>query len=74
MKELGYIGDGVYLSHDGYQFWLAANNHENKVIALEPNVVMHLFRQIVRHDHALIEGMQNILNYEQEINDDNADR
>ena len=33
-----YIGDGVYLSNDGYQLWLAANHHENKTIALEPAV------------------------------------
>ena len=35
MSELGYIGDGVYVSTDGYQIWLAVNNHENKVIALD---------------------------------------
>lgn len=33
-----YLGDGVYVSFDGYQLWLAANHHENKVIALEPSV------------------------------------
>lgn len=33
-----YIGDGVYVSFDGYQIWLAANHHENKVVALEPAV------------------------------------
>ena len=31
-----YIGDGVYASFDGYQIWLAANHHENKVVALQP--------------------------------------
>jgi hypothetical protein len=31
-----YLGDGVYARFDGYQIWLAANNHENEVIALEP--------------------------------------
>lgn len=34
-----YLGDGVYASHDGLQIWLAVNNHENKVIALEPAVM-----------------------------------
>ncbi len=33
-----YIGDGVYVSFDGYQIWLAANHHENRVVALEPEV------------------------------------
>lgn len=33
-----YLGDGVYASFDGYQIWLAANHHENKVVALEPSV------------------------------------
>lgn len=37
-----YIGDGVYLSHDGYQLWLAANHHENKVVAIEPQVFINL--------------------------------
>lgn len=23
-----YIGDGVYVGHDGYQLWLYANHHE----------------------------------------------
>ena len=33
-----YLGDGVYASFDGYQVWLAVNDHNNKVIALEPQV------------------------------------
>lgn len=39
-----YIGDGVYASHDGYQIWLAANDHNNKVIAIEPAVFVALVR------------------------------
>ena len=38
-----YLGDGVYASFDGYQIWLAANHHENKVVALEPAVIGALF-------------------------------
>ena len=34
-----YLGDGVYASFDGYQIWLAANDSNNKVIALEPAVM-----------------------------------
>lgn len=37
-----YLGDGVYASFDGYQIWLAANDHRNKVIALEPAVMESL--------------------------------
>lgn len=33
-----YLGDGAYASFDGYQIWLAANDHRNLVIALEPAV------------------------------------
>ena len=41
-KDGKYLGDGVYASHDGYHIWLAANHHENKVIALEPAVLARL--------------------------------
>jgi hypothetical protein len=34
-----YLGDGVYASFDGYQIWLAVNHHENKQVALEPQVL-----------------------------------
>lgn len=37
-----YLGDGVYASFDGYHIWLAANHHNNKVIALEPPVMLAL--------------------------------
>ena len=37
-----YLGDGVYASFDGYQIWLAANHHNNKVIAIEPGVLGRL--------------------------------
>lgn len=33
-----YLGDGVYVSFDGYQLWLAEGHHEHRVIALEPEV------------------------------------
>ena len=39
-----YLGDGVYASFDGYQIWLAANHHDNKVIALDPHVMAALSR------------------------------
>jgi len=37
-----YLGDGVYASFDNYQIWLAVNHHENKQVALEPQVLKAL--------------------------------
>lgn len=59
MEELGYLGDGVYLSFDGFQYWLAANHHENKVIALEPNVLNALFHKTKEHQKRLIAANYN---------------
>lgn len=47
MKELQqpvHLGDGVYARFDGYQIWLAANDHRNEVVALEPAVMNDLIR------------------------------
>jgi hypothetical protein len=41
-----YLGDGVYASYDGYQIWLAANHHENKLVALEPAVFARLCKYV----------------------------
>jgi len=48
-----YLGDGVYASFDGYQIWLAANHHTNKVVALEPQVFEALIRYKKRLDMQL---------------------
>ena len=37
-----YLGYGVYASWDGFQIWLALNDHRRKVIALEPAVFKNL--------------------------------
>lgn len=37
-----YLGDGVYVSFDGYHINLAVNHHNNHVIALEPEVAVAL--------------------------------
>ncbi len=42
--ELGHMGDGVYLSHDGYQLWLAANHHDNKTVALDSGAFLNVIR------------------------------
>ncbi len=44
-----HLGDGVYASFDGYQIWLAANDHRNKVVALEPTVMRALVGHAIRH-------------------------
>lgn len=41
-KNAEYIGDGVYLSDDGWQLWLAVGHHENRVVALDPGVFERL--------------------------------
>lgn len=40
LSESTHIGDGVYISHDGFHVWLAANHHENRVVALDPQVLV----------------------------------
>ena len=53
-----YLGDGVYASYDGYRIWLAANDHENKVIALEAEVLAALIRYA-----ADVEAEKTIIRY-----------
>ncbi len=48
MTHDDYLGDGVYVSFDGYQIWLAANHHENKSVALEPQVFKDLIEYAKR--------------------------
>lgn len=43
-----YLGDGVYVSHDGYQIWLAANHPSNKSVAIEPAVLRALINYAKR--------------------------
>jgi len=50
--ELGHVGDGVYLSHDGYQYWIAVNHHENRVVALEDATLAVMMAVVRRHKAA----------------------
>lgn len=43
-SESTYIGDGVYVSFDGYAIVLAVNHHDNKVVVIEPEVYANLVR------------------------------
>jgi hypothetical protein len=48
-QELGYLYDGVYLSYDGWQYWLAVNDSENRVVALEPLTAQLLINALQKH-------------------------
>ena len=39
-----HLGDGAYLDDDGFQIWLCANDHRNRVVALEPGVFYTFLR------------------------------
>lgn len=51
-----YIGDGVYVSFDGYAVVLAVNHHDNKVIVLEPEVWENLVRFVDNLSSVIVEG------------------
>jgi len=51
--EPQHLGDGVYISFDGYQLWLAANHHSNRVIAIEPRVLLAMVEYARRIDLAV---------------------
>lgn len=44
-----HLGDGAYVSHDGYQFWLGANHHTSKLVALDDHAMKALFEHWERH-------------------------
>lgn len=60
-KEPAYLGDGVYISHDGWHVWLAANHHLNRVIALEPNVLLLMAAWIRANDPETAKAMAAVL-------------
>lgn len=40
---MDYLGDGVYVGHDGYQLWLTTDSYTNReLIAIEPSVLNNL--------------------------------
>ena len=41
-----YLGGGVYASYDGFQIWLAVNEPDNDVVALEPMTFGALVRYV----------------------------
>lgn len=56
-----HLGDGAYVSHDGFYFWLSANHHANRLVALEPQAVVHMVRWIKRWFPKLAEAIRKEL-------------
>ena len=56
-----YIGDGVYVSFDGYHVNLAVNHHENHVVALEPDVLINLVRYAKRINSISDKNLKDII-------------
>jgi hypothetical protein len=41
--DMDYLGDGVYVGHDGYQVWLTTGSHHSpELVALDPEVLKAL--------------------------------
>jgi len=53
MKE--YIGDAVYVHHDGYHIWLTTGDGNNQRIALEPAVWQGLMNWRMKLEAAMRE-------------------
>ncbi len=55
IKNMSYLGDGVYALFDGYGIWLHANSHDHPTdkIYLEPDVLVSLntFNQRVQKEY-----------------------
>ena len=50
-KSNEYIGDGVYVSYDGYYIRISINDHRNEpVVALEPEVLQGLINYAKKLD------------------------
>lgn len=48
-----YLGDGVYLSQDGYQLWLGVGDHNNQSVALDYRV----FKALIERGTAMYAAM-----------------
>lgn len=59
MSSETYLGDGLYVSHDGWQFRLRAPRADgDHVVYMEPSVV-DAFRQYVDHFYARVRAAEN---------------
>ena len=46
MQDITHLGDGAYVMSDGYQVWLAANDHLNPSVALDPQALIELMKWV----------------------------
>lgn len=53
LMEPMHIGDGVYVSYDGFHVNIAVNDHRNHVVALDPNV-QESIKEYIQNIHALL--------------------
>ena len=60
-NEKVYLGDGLYASHDGYQFWLRSENGIRVLneVALEPQVLSSFIRFIEKATNSTIKVTPN---------------
>lgn len=49
-----HLGDGAYACHDGHQFWLGANHHENMTVALEPGACVGFLNYVKKYAPTLL--------------------
>lgn len=56
MSDEIYLGDGLYASHDGWQFKLRAPNHDgDHVVYLEPSVLAAFQRYVEQVENLQLE-------------------
>lgn len=48
-----HLGDGAFVTFDGYQYWLGANDPQNMTVALEPQALISFVRYVKRTTPAL---------------------
>lgn len=48
-KYNSYLGDGVYVTFDGYQIWLAVDDSDNIVVRLHPQVIQNFIEYLKKH-------------------------
>lgn len=53
MSRPVYLGDGVYLTNDGYQLWLSVNSDNNPVVALDLSTFLALVERGVEQFQSL---------------------
>lgn len=55
-QDPDYVGDGVYVGHDGYQVWVQTD--QGDCIALEPSVMVRLRQYVerVQEKYRVLEG------------------